>query len=145
MSATQDCECTIQDPRSCIHVTTIACTRHQTKPNPWHYTGNSKYHSDDNSAAFIDLCKKYLPSRELPIRLGNTGYLNMSPEDLKQPNGWCLDELGRAAILLNGVFMFQRYTEGDVLVQSTDGQMFERVTRAEINSFVPQLYGVPVK
>ena len=85
--------------------------------DPWNYTGNAQYHKHPESRAFIQRCQQALPQRDLPIKMGSTGYVELT---VKTPlseiaNGWCYDEVGRAVIIFAGHLLFQRYTEGDVL------------------------------
>lgn len=131
------CECNsqIQDPQSSTHITHVGCSVQKSGLDPWHYTGSKLYHSDSIGASFIKLCKEKLPNTQLPIKIGWTGYINYSEELLAMTNAWCFDELGRVVILLNGEIIFQRYTEGDLLMKSTKKGAFTQVTHDNIVQF----------
>ena len=120
--ATSQCDCETQDPRSFVHFVHIGqCSKQSDGLDSWHYTGNKAFHSDPVGAKFLALCKDKLQQRQLPIKLGSTGYIDFPDSLLAEPNGWCKDELGRTVILLNGALMFQRMLEGEVIMQKKLG------------------------
>lgn len=90
--------------------------------DPWNYTGNARYHKHPEHRAFIQQCQQALPQRNLPIVVGRTGYVELAAKTplSEIANGWCYDEVGRAVIIFDGNLLFQRYTEGDVLVITDD-------------------------
>lgn len=126
-----------QDPRSFVHVTTPK-TYNPAVVDSWHYVGNRSFFTDQTCADFINFCKKQLPERELPFTFGNTGYLTCDVSMLGQSNAWCLDRVGRIAILLNGTFMFQRYVEGDKLVGTT-GRGYNQISHDDLTRFSSML------
>lgn len=134
-----DCGTQNQNPGASIHVFHPGCPDQKNGLDPWHYTGSRSYHGDLQSAEFLTLCKEKLPQRELPITLGRTGYLNFELNMLSETSAWCLDELGRVAILLNGNFMFQRYVNGDVLMKFKQYDGFSQVTDENLIVFTSML------
>lgn len=90
-------------------------------------------------SSFLSLCRQLLPRKLLPIKLGDTGYLRIDKHVLSQGNGWCLDEYGRTAIVLNNLFLFQRYKNKDVIVKASDGQTFTEATCTEIRELLSLL------
>lgn len=106
----------------------------------WHVTGGHKPCGNKNESKFSKLCREKLPYRDLPIRVGDTGYINCDKSILSGENCWCKDSFGRMAIILNGKFMFQRYMEGDDWRVSENGShSFDVVTQEELINFTAQL------
>lgn len=140
MDQTTSCNCGSdnQNPQSPIHFFHLGCSNTETL-DPWHYTGSKSWHSDKRSADFINLCKLKLPKQKLPIRIGWTGYINADSDIFTNSNSWCFDEQGRVVILFNKILMFQRYTEGDLLMKSKDGITYNSVTSDDLNSFTSML------
>lgn len=116
-----------QSPSYPVHFTTIGCPNHEGRMDPWQFTGLKDEHASEPHAEFIRFCKEKLPKRELPIRIGWTSYVNADSTIFNEPNGWFLDEFGRVVILLDGVLMFQRFTQGDILMGSANGISYSDV------------------
>jgi hypothetical protein len=144
MSTESFCNCPKLDPSSPLHITNLGCPHHlNEKVDPWHYTGSRKMHSESNHANFIELCKKKLPQQKLPIEIGWTGYVNANEEIFKLSNSWCLDEVGRMVILMDGYLIFQRYTQGDILLKSSNGITYNSLYDNEIDQFTTTLTSLP--
>lgn len=82
----------------------------------WHVAGNSNFHRDSKCQQFIALCKQKLNRTKLPIYVGGTGYVHWRQKPKAGPMCWDLDELGRFVCVLDDIWFFQRYTNGDVMV-----------------------------
>jgi len=82
----------------------------------WHVAGNSNYHTNNINKIFIDLIKSKIKKTNLDIFVGDTGYVHWSKEKPLGTYCWDLDELGRFVAVLNDIWLFQRYTNGDVIV-----------------------------
>ncbi len=134
---TEVCGC-VKDPQASIYETCVKCYI-SDKLDPWHYTGTRAFHSDNESLEFISVCKQKLHRRELPIRIGWTVYVNADRSIFEQSNAWCPDEYGRTVILLDEYLLFQRYTEGDLLMKSKDGIMYDSVTSDDLKLFKREL------
>ncbi len=94
--------------------------------DPWHTSGNKNYHEDSISRSFIDLCKEKLPYRDDKIEIGWSGYPH-EPKHHSTEAYWCLDRLGRFHLITgldDPLAIFQRYTEGDVLMIYSRGWSF---------------------
>jgi hypothetical protein len=139
MEATPKCACGNQRPDARIHFTRIGCPHESAALDPWHYTGIRSVHGDLQSAEFITLCKEKLPQRELPFTIGITGYLDFESDMLSETSAWCLDKLGRVAILLNGNFMFQRYVNGDYMMKYKENYGFSELKSGDIVDFTALL------
>jgi hypothetical protein len=136
-----ECICGNQDG-SFIHVTNLACPYdHNSGPvDSFHYRGSREAHSNPTCENFINMCKQRLPNIPLPIKMGWTGYIDFEHPLYNLKNCWCTDEQGRVVILVNGTLMFQRYTEGDMLMQrSVKTPYWSELDEKDINTFLTQL------
>lgn len=82
----------------------------------WHVAGNSSFHRHNASRDFIELCKQKLNQTKLSIFVGNTGYVRWKEQVPTGVYTWDVDELGRFVAVLNDIWLFQRYTNGDTMV-----------------------------
>ena len=94
--------------------------------DPWHYTGSTKFHANDEAAQFMKHCISHLPQLILPITINRTGYVVLNGSN--KSNGWCYDRVGRVVIAFDEFFMFQRYIHGDILVGTIDGDFYSEMT-----------------
>lgn len=85
--------------------------------HPWHYTGSSEWHSDSRGKALMNLVKEKLPKIDIPVTIGFTGYPNI--ETVINGYGWTTDKVGRMVILLDHTLIFQRMTEGTLLLSGS--------------------------
>jgi hypothetical protein len=137
-SQLKECSCGEQDPHSPVHWTKPGCEQHRDQIDPWHYTGNPNFHTDMESNNFIELCKLKLPQRPIDVTVSSTGYPRFNKNEMLTP-GWCLDPLGRVFIILNGRAIFQRFTEGDLLMCSDNGSLYDQLTSKDMKQFLPHL------
>lgn len=121
-----------------INVTCLKCTKNDVLDS-WHYTGSKLFHSDDVSKNFLEFCKSKLKKKDLPITIGWTGYVNANKNIFSLENSWCTDELGRIVILIDKHLLFQRYTNGDIIMISSDGISYEQITGKVIESIMLHL------
>jgi len=135
-----------QDPHDIFHVTTVQ-NHNPDVIDPWHYEGGFNFPWPQDAqekllmvrcGEFLRLCRIMLSHRALPFTLGSTGYLDFKDDIVRLPNAWCLDELGRVVILLNGVLMFQRY-KADNQINILTGTMRGAATSENIDQFMALL------
>jgi len=131
------CFCSGQNSQSPIHLTCFSCHPLHSHVDPWHYTGDPSFHSDSTSSQFIFLCKSVLPFLEIPMKLGITGYLTVTEDNIS--NRWCTDSFGRISIIINNSFMFQRYTHGDILVEKVPLHGYKCLSSSRISDLITQL------
>lgn len=134
-----ECICGKQSPSSILYVRHITCRGHDNVLDPWHYTGNASWHKDVKSEESLSFCREKLPQRKLPIWVGHTGYVNAKKDIFTELNRWCYDELGRMVVLLDGLLMFQQYQQGDLIMRSTNGQIFSSVGRDRLPEFISRV------
>lgn len=84
--------------------------------DPWHVGGNSNIHSHSLSRNFIEMCKHKLIRRKLNFYVGSTGYIEWNEIIPTGMYCWDIDELGRFVGIVDNIWFFQRYTNGDILV-----------------------------
>jgi len=84
--------------------------------DPWHTTGNKEFHGSSNNTAFIQRFEHKYQRKTLPIYLGDTGYVHWSGPIPVGTRCWDIDELGRFVAVMDNIWFFQRYTDGDILV-----------------------------
>ena len=137
----EKCPCGTQNqsPTAFFHSVHVGCPDAKDELDPWHYTGIKGFHVNSNVPKFLEECKRKLPNRELPIWVGFTGYVNAKKSIFSEHDGWCLDKLGRVVVLLNGALMFQRYLEGDLIMKSHDGNMFDSMGNDDLNTYSKML------
>lgn len=101
----------------------------------WHVHGNVAVHKRDDIAEFIEKLKEKLPQVELPIDIGWTGYpvLTCKPSECPQ-RGWCLDKAHRFTAMIDGSWMFQRYTAGGPIMYGTLGASANNIMESEIQA-----------
>ena len=87
-----------------------------TEIDPWHYTGNNNFHGWALGRDFIAQCKSSLPCINLPIKIGPTGYINLTDMVELPQYGWCEDEVGRFVAIIGNKLLFQRMINGDRLM-----------------------------
>lgn len=79
--------------------------------DPWHVHGSPTFHILDIS--MINLVKSRLGNRQLPITIGNTGYIYLTSKQISDlAPGWCLDPANRLVFIWDNKLIFQRYTCG---------------------------------
>lgn len=146
------CSCGLEDqhPQVPIHISHIDCSNkdntidawpfgREPLGGSWHVTGHRSYHSDDKSAQFIKICKERLVQRQLPIKIGWTGYINSDAILSEEANGWCLDTEDRMVVIFNGMLIFQRYKEGDILMRSIDGYTYGEFRGADMDDMIAKM------
>jgi hypothetical protein len=89
-----------------------------TQVDAWHYLGNSDFHTREYGRAFMERCKSKLPRTELPIRVGGTGYIQLTGPT-KVTHGWTEDDVGRMVCVVKDTLVFQRYKNGQVFMKGT--------------------------
>ena len=134
-----ECICGKQSVSGFMHIIDSKCRAHDGVLDPWNYTGNPSWDKSDKPQEFLALCKDKLPKKDLPIRIGHTGYVNANKDIFQLPNSWSHDELGRMVILLDGLLMFERYIHGDLIMGSKDGSSFSAINRDRFQDFLKQL------
>jgi len=87
----------------------------------------------------MKLCRDKLPQQNLPIKVTSTAYIEANNKIFKLNNSWCLDELGRTVILLDGFLIFQRLIHGDRLMKSSDGRTYDLCCNDDIKDFMSKL------
>ena len=85
--------------------------------DPCRYTGSPIWYTSPEERAYIEECKKKLPRLDYVVKVGPTGH----PSDYRQMKevGWTYDQTGRVFISTPTHYLFQRYTQGDVLMSKT--------------------------
>lgn len=84
--------------------------------DPWHVGGNSNFHKSISSRDFIEMCKQKMQRRKLNFHVGPTGYIHWDTEIPIGDYCWDIDELGRFVGVIDDIWCFQRYMNGDILV-----------------------------
>lgn len=84
--------------------------------DPWHYTGSESYHKCEYGQNFMDYVRKVLPRKTLPIKVGSTGYIQLTRTIETPEYCWTEDEVGRMVIVVDDVLLFQRMTKGQILM-----------------------------
>lgn len=85
--------------------------------NSWHTQGLS---SDNIVLPLCQLIQQKLPRKDLPVFVGDTGYVYVEP-DWIGGDGWTLDDLGRTVFIFENVLYFQRYKSGYCIMCYKDG------------------------
>ena len=82
--------------------------------NSWHTQGRNM------ETAILPLCqlvREKLPRKDdLPIFVGNTGYIHISEDEHELPDSWTEDDLGRTVFVIENDLYFQRYKSGGCIV-----------------------------
>jgi hypothetical protein len=83
--------------------------------NPWHYRGSTDWHTREYGKNFMKYSQEKLPKVDLPIKVGGTGYIQLTGSP-SVTRGWTKDEVGRMVVIVDDVLVFQRYTDGQVFM-----------------------------
>lgn len=92
-------------------------TTFHTENDGFHVHGQHGSFEHSDSRHLINLCKSKLPRKQLPIYIGNTGYVEWRTDEI--PVGeycWDLDQSGRIIVMLGDMWFFQRFIPGDFLM-----------------------------
>jgi len=100
----------------------------------WDVYGSNNYTENNSTTRFIEKLKSKLEETKLPIKIGWTGYpeLTCSPSDCPK-KGWFFDKAKRFNAIINGYYMFQRYTTGGHI-------MYGRLEGPANNILLPENY-----
>lgn len=122
---------------SCTEYVEVKTPQGPQKVNSWHIQGMNT----DN--VVLPLCQlvhsKLSRKDDLPIYVGNTGYIHLHSDD-NLPECWTIDDLGRTVFVFNGYIYFQRYKSGGCVVRKKlDGIGWDAVTKDQEEELITKL------
>ena len=71
---------------------------------------------------------KNLPQTYIPHKVSSTDYIHVKPTDVKGIEGWCTDYYERYILRYNGCIIFQRYSNRNLLMITSDGYTYREYT-----------------
>lgn len=88
----------------------------QTEYMTWNTRGNAYMHTVPKYGAYIDKIKLALPIllQPFPFEIGVTGYVEMIKPIPTNTFGKAVDNVGRNVFIIDDIFLFQRYENGNV-------------------------------
>ncbi len=100
--------------------------------DPWHVSGNQRFHSNADEAALMTFIKQKLPERRYKFEIGFTGYIDWNIHPFGR-YGWSTDSIGREVVCLGDWWGFRRYVHGDTMVwYHKDAPSYLRTSSKEI-------------
>lgn len=119
-----------------LKVTDILNPQQEPFPcDPWHYTGDENWHRSDYGKEFIEYCKEKLPQKSLPIKIGCTGYIDLTGPIKTPEYCWDLDQVRRIVIVIDDKLLFQRMLNGHQMMYN---KLSEDYKRDSFNNYVTE-------